>query len=76
MAFDKSYSGDSQTLAIITQTIQAKTAVVPGVTVKAELAGLVNAEVASFYYDLAPMLPLAMPVVISMLQVLETKKHH
>jgi len=54
MAFDKSYSGDSQTLAIIAQTIQAKTAVVPGVTVKAELAGLVNAEVASFYYDLAP----------------------
>lgn len=54
MAFGQSYSGDSKTLAIINQTIKAKTAVVPGVTVKAELAGLVSAEVASFYYDLAP----------------------
>lgn len=54
MAYSKSYSGDSITLAVITQTIGAKTAHIPGVTAKAELAGLVNAEVASFYYDLAP----------------------
>lgn len=54
MAYSKSYIGDSKALAVITQTIEKKNALIPGVTVKAELSGLVQANNAEYYYDLAP----------------------
>lgn len=54
MAFSKNYIGDTKTLEVVLQTIGKKNAIIPGVTVKAELAGLVQANVAEFYYDLAP----------------------
>jgi hypothetical protein len=54
MAFSKNYIGDTKTLEVILQTIGKKNAIIPGVTVKAELAGMVQANVAEFYYDLAP----------------------
>lgn len=54
MAYSKSYVGDTKALAVITQTINKKNALIPGVTVKAELAGLVQANVAEYYYNLAP----------------------
>mgnify|MGYP000541809227 CR=1 FL=1 len=50
----RDYIADTKTLALITQTVNAKNAVIPGVTVNAELAGLVQAQVAEFYYNLAP----------------------
>lgn len=54
MAFSKNYIGDTKTLEIVLQTIGKKNAIIPGVTVKAELAGMVQANVAEFYFDLAP----------------------
>lgn len=54
MAYSKSYLGDTKALNVVLQTIAKKNAIIPGVTVKAELAGLVQANVAEFYYDLAP----------------------
>lgn len=54
MSFAKNYVGDTKALAVITQTINKKNAIIPGVTVKPELAGLVQANVAEYYYDLAP----------------------
>lgn len=54
MAYSKNYIGDSKALAVITQTIEKKNALIPGVTVKAELSGLVQANNAEYYYDLAP----------------------
>ena len=54
MAFSKDYTGDTKALAVIIQTIDKKNALIPGVTVKQELAGLVKANFAEFYYDLAP----------------------
>ena len=54
MAFSKSYIADTRALAVITQTVVKKTAILPGVTVKAELAGLVQANTAEYYYNLAP----------------------
>jgi hypothetical protein len=54
MAFAKSYVGDTVALATIMQTINSKNSLIPGVTVKSELAGLVQANVAEYYYNLAP----------------------
>jgi hypothetical protein len=59
MAFAKSYVGDTKALNVVLQTIAKKNAIIPGVTVKPELAGLVQANVAEFYYDLAPEVGLA-----------------
>ena len=52
--FSKNYTGDTKALAVITQTINKKQAIIPGVTVNMELSGLVQAAVAEFYYNLAP----------------------
>lgn len=54
MPFAKNYVGDTVALATITQTINKKNAILPGITVKPELAGLVQANVAEYYYNLAP----------------------
>lgn len=54
MAYAKSYIADTKALAVITQTVDKKNAVIPGKTVKEELAGLVRAHTAEFYYNLAP----------------------
>jgi hypothetical protein len=54
MAFSKNYIGDTKTLELVLQTVAKKAALLPGITVKAELAGLIQANVAEFYYDLAP----------------------
>lgn len=54
MAFSKSYLGDTKALEVVLQTVAKKNAIIPGVTVKPELAGLIQANVAEFYYDLAP----------------------
>lgn len=54
ISFSKSYVGDTVALATIIQTINKKNAILPGITVKADLAGLVQANVAEYYYNLAP----------------------
>jgi hypothetical protein len=54
MSFSKNYIGDTVALAVITQTVNTKRALIPGVTVKADLAGLVQANVAEYYFNLAP----------------------
>lgn len=54
MAFSKNYLTDTLALSVITETVQNKNAIIPGVTVKSELAGLVQANVAEYYYNLAP----------------------
>lgn len=54
MAFSKSYVTDTVALAVVQQTVQAKNALIPGVTVKPELFQLVQASVAEYYYNLAP----------------------
>lgn len=52
--FSKNYIADTVALAVITQTINSKRAILPGITVKPELAGLVQANVAEYYFNLAP----------------------
>ena len=54
MAFDKSYLGDQVATGVLIPTIQGISGIIPGVTVKPELAGLIGAEKADFWYDLAP----------------------
>jgi hypothetical protein len=54
MAFSKSYVGDTLASGALLATIGAKTAIIPGVTVKAELAGLIQANVVEFWYNIAP----------------------
>lgn len=54
MAFSKSYLGDTRALEVILQTIAKKNAIIPGVTVKPELAGMVQANTAEWYYNIAP----------------------
>lgn len=54
MAFSKNYIADTRTLAVITQTVGKKSSLIPGITVKADLAGLVQANVAEYYFNLAP----------------------
>jgi len=52
--FAQNYISDTRALAVIMQTINKKNAIIPGVTVKSDLAGLVQANVAEYYYNLAP----------------------
>jgi hypothetical protein len=54
MAFAKNYIADTLALAVITETVAAKNALIPEVTVKGELSGLVQANVAEYYFNLAP----------------------
>jgi hypothetical protein len=54
MAFSKSYVGDTLASGAVLATIGAKTAIIPGVTVKPELAGLIQANVVEFWYNIAP----------------------
>ena len=54
MSFSKNYITDTLALAVITETVQNKNALIPGVTVKSELAGLVQANTAEFYFNLSP----------------------
>lgn len=54
MAYDKSYLGDTVATGVVIPTIQGISGIIPGVTVKPELGGLISAEVAEFWYDLAP----------------------
>jgi len=54
MPFSKSYVGDTLASGAVLATIGAKTAIIPGVTVKPELAGLTQANVVEFWYNIAP----------------------
>jgi len=54
MAYAKSYLGDQVATGVLIPTVQGISGVIPGVTVKPELAGLIAAEKADFWYDLAP----------------------
>lgn len=54
MAYDKSYLGDQVATGVLIPTVQGISGILPGVTVKPELAGLIGAEKADFWYDLAP----------------------
>jgi hypothetical protein len=54
MAFSKSYVGDTLASGVVLGTIGAKTAIIPNVTVKGELAGLIQANVVEFWYNIAP----------------------
>jgi hypothetical protein len=54
MAIAKNFLTDTLATGVVTQTINSITSVIPGVTVKAELAGLVSASTAEYYYNLAP----------------------
>jgi hypothetical protein len=54
MAFSKSYVGDTLATGVVIGTIGAKTAIIPNVTVKGELAGLIQANVVEFWYNIAP----------------------
>jgi hypothetical protein len=54
MAYDKSYLGDTVATGVLIPTVQGISGVIPGVTVKPELAGLIGAQTAEFWYDLAP----------------------
>lgn len=54
MAISKNFLTDTVATGVITQTIDKINALIPGVTVKAELSGLIGASVAEYYYNLAP----------------------
>jgi len=54
MAYAKSYLGDQVATGVLIPTVQGISGIIPGVTVKPELAGLIGAEKADFWYDLAP----------------------
>jgi hypothetical protein len=54
VAISKNFLTDTLALGVVTQTINSITSVIPGVTVKAELAGLVSASTAEYFYNLAP----------------------
>lgn len=54
MAYAKSYLGDQVATGVLIPTVQGISGIIPGVTVKPELAGLIAAEKADFWYDLAP----------------------
>lgn len=54
MAISKNFLTDTLATGVVTQTINSITSLIPGVTVKAELAGLVSASTAEYYYNLAP----------------------
>ena len=54
MAFSKSYLGDTVATNVVLQTIAPISGIIGGVTVKPELAGLIQANVAEFWYNLSP----------------------
>jgi len=54
MAYAKSYLGDQVASGVLIPTVQGISGVIPGVTVKPELGGLIGAEKVDFWYDLAP----------------------
>jgi hypothetical protein len=54
MAFAKDYIADTLALAVITETVGEKNAIIPGTTLKTELSGLVQANTAEYYFNLAP----------------------
>jgi len=60
MAFSKSYLGDTVATGVLIPTIFGKAGVIPGVTVKPELAGLISAQTAEFWYNLAPTVDVAL----------------
>jgi hypothetical protein len=51
---NKNYITDTLATGVVTSTINSITSLIPGVTVKAELAGLIGASTAEYYYNLAP----------------------
>lgn len=55
MAFGQSYVGDTVATGILINTINRVQSIIPGVTVKAGLANLIQANSAEFYYDFAPV---------------------
>lgn len=61
MGYAKSYVGDTLATGVVMQTIDTITSVIPGVTVKSDLAGLIQANVAEFWYNLAPSVGDATP---------------
>jgi hypothetical protein len=60
MAFSKSYLGDTIATGVLLPTIFGKAGVIPGVTVKPELGIVINANVAEFWYNLAPTVDVAL----------------
>jgi hypothetical protein len=60
MAFSKSYLGDTVATGVLIPTIFGKAGVIPGVTVKPELAGLISAQTAEFWFNLAPTVDVAL----------------
>lgn len=54
MAISKNFLTDTVATGVITQTIEKINALIPGVTVKSELSGMVGASVAEYFYNLAP----------------------
>ena len=60
MSFSKNYLGDTVATGVLLPTIFGKAGVIPGVTVKPELAVTINANVAEFWYNLAPTVDVAL----------------
>jgi len=56
MAISKNYLTDTLAVGVITSTVNSITSLIPGVTVKPELAGLVSASTAEYYFNLKPNL--------------------
>jgi hypothetical protein len=54
MAYSKDYLGDTVATGVLIPTVQGISGIIPGVTVKPELAGLIGAQTAEFWYDIAP----------------------
>jgi hypothetical protein len=54
MAYAKDYLGDTVATGVLIPTVQGIAGIIPGVTVKPELAGLIGAQTAEFWYDVAP----------------------
>jgi hypothetical protein len=54
MAYAKSYLGDQVASGVLIPTVQGISGVIPGITVKPELSGLIGAEKVDFWYDIAP----------------------
>ena len=49
-----SYVGDTVATGIVLKTIEAKTSIIPGVTVRSDTNVHFNANIVEYYYDLAP----------------------
>jgi len=56
MAIAKNYLTDTLAVGVITSTVNSITSLIPGVTVKPELAGLISASTAEYYFNLKPNL--------------------